>query len=61
MRPSHIWYLIAAFWLFDAALTVVRRGWRAAWLQAAIAAMFLVLGFVYRRREARATLRRKQP
>jgi hypothetical protein len=61
MRPSYLWYLIAAFWLFDTGLTAARHGWRAAWLKALIAGVFAALGLIYRNREKRALSGRKQP
>jgi len=51
MRRYYIWFLIAFFWLADTILITVRQHWRAAILPGIVTLIFIVVGFVYRKRE----------
>jgi hypothetical protein len=51
MRRSHIWFLIAFFWMVDASLAAMKRHWPAAGMAAAVAVIFLVVAILYRRRD----------
>jgi hypothetical protein len=52
MRRSAIWFFIAALWLIDVILSFVRGHGKLALLPAAVALVFVVIGVIYRRREA---------
>jgi hypothetical protein len=58
MRPSSIWFLIAALWFIDVFIGVARGHARQEWLTALIALAFLVIGLVHRSREAKSIYRR---
>jgi Flp pilus assembly protein TadB len=58
MRRSSVWFLIACFWMIDVLITVVHGHGRQSWLQAVIAAAFLALWLMHRRREAKQAPRR---
>jgi hypothetical protein len=57
MRPSSIWFIIAAFWLADTVLRIARGHAHQAWLPALIALMFVIVGLLYVRRERKAVLK----
>lgn len=57
MRRSTIWFIIAALWMIDTILTWSAGTLRRALPAAGVAALFLVVGLVHRRREG-AALRR---
>jgi hypothetical protein len=52
MRRSHIWLLIAFFWMVDAILATVKKHWSAAGMAAAVALIFFAVAMLYRRRDA---------
>jgi hypothetical protein len=57
MRPSSIWFIIAALWLADTILRITRGHAHQAWLPALIALIFVIVGFLYGRRERKAGLK----
>jgi len=57
MRRSSVWFLIAALWLIDTLLGIVRGHVHQAWLPAIITLIFIVVGLIHRSREAKAGLR----
>jgi hypothetical protein len=52
MRRSHIWFLIAVFWLADAVLAALRKHWSAAAPAAVVALIFFIVAVLYWRRDA---------
>jgi hypothetical protein len=59
MRRSSIWLLIACLWLITFFTAIARRQGREAWLQAVVAAIFLVVWLVHRSREKKTGTRRQ--
>jgi ABC-type transport system involved in cytochrome bd biosynthesis fused ATPase/permease subunit len=57
MRPSSIWFIIAAFWLADTILRITRGHAHQVWLPALIALIFVIVGFLYGWRERKAGLK----
>ena len=51
MRPSTVWFLIACLWLVDVFIGIVRGHAHQVWPQAVVAAAFLLLWMMHRRRE----------
>jgi len=61
MRRSTIWFVIAFLWLAATAIQVAAAGLRHALPAAAVTVLFLIAGFVHRRREAAAMRRPRIP
>jgi len=54
MRPSAIWFVVAALWLIDVILAFVKGHGKQALLSAAVAFAFVLIGVIHRRRETAA-------
>ncbi len=56
MRRSSIWFFIAALWLIDVILSLIRGHGMQSLLPAGIALIFVIVGLLHRRHES-ATLK----